>query len=63
MASDSNATWKNGRKKLTGSWSYNWAGDYFLVTLDKRDEITGQPRQFRIYDEHPEWGKWKLVRK
>ena len=60
---DKKATWKNGKKKVKGSWYYNWAGDFFVITLDSRDPITGQPRQFLVYGESPEWGNWKRVAK
>lgn len=64
MASDKNAKWKNIKTKkiITGSWTYNWSGNYFFISLDKREPISGMPIEFKIYDEHPEWGNWKLIR-
>jgi len=56
------ATWVNGKKKVTGFWCYNWSADNFTIELDSKDRITGQQRVFRVYDDTPEWGNWKLVR-
>lgn len=58
------AVWKNGRKKLTGRWYYCWAGDYFVVRLDPECSIRHKflNSEFRVYDESPEFGRWKLVR-
>lgn len=53
--------WQNGKKKVKGSWSYVWASDCFVIRLDSYDPITGEPRIFRVYDDHPEWGNWKRV--
>lgn len=58
-------TWKNGRKKLTGSWTWVWSRRTFVIALDGKDLTTGRPREpFETGDvDHPEWGEWKLVRK
>ena len=55
------ATWINGKKTVTGYWSYNWNADYFFILLDKKDPITGRQREFKVYGEVPEWGKWKRL--
>ncbi len=55
-------TWTDGKRTESGRWDYCWGGDYFVVILDSRDPVTGMPRQFRVYDDHPEWGNFKLVR-
>ena len=56
------ATWKNGKRTVTGFWSYDWASDRFTVILDSRDRITGQQKQFLVAGSRPEWGNWRLVR-
>lgn len=55
--------WKKGNKKVTGGYSYNWAGDYFNITLDSKDVITGRIREFRIYGEEPNFNGFKLIEK
>lgn len=56
--------WRKGNKKLTGRWIYNWAGDHFWVHIDGKDPETGLERRvFKVYDDHPEFGEWKLERK
>jgi len=58
------AIWKNGRKTLRGRWRYYWAGDYFIIHIDGKDNVTGRSREpFLCYNDSPEWGKWKLQRK
>ena len=59
------AVWKKGNKKLTGSWYYNWAGDYFHIILDiegKTGSINNKfaSYNFKVYGEHPEFNGWKL---
>lgn len=54
--------WIKGKKKVTGEWEYCWSGDYFVVRLDSKDTVTGQHRSFRVYDDHPEFNGFKLVR-
>lgn len=56
------AIWSDGQNIISGSWVYNWAGNYFTIYLDGNDPETGLRRQpFRIYDDHPEFGKWKRI--
>jgi hypothetical protein len=55
------ATWRNGRRSLSGHWSYSWARDQFVIVLG-RDRISGQPRSFIVTGDTPEWGNWRLVR-
>lgn len=57
------ATWENGKRTVTGTWDYNWAGDFFNISLNSRDRVTGSARQFRVWGDAPEWGNWKLVRR
>jgi len=56
------ATWSNGKRAVSGTWDYYWAGDYFSITLASKDRVTGEQRSFRVYGDSPEWGKWKLDR-
>jgi hypothetical protein len=57
------ATWKKGKKRIKGVWEYYWPGDYFNITLFKKDNITGETEKtFRCDNDTPEWGNWKLVR-
>jgi len=56
------AKWINGKKTLTGQWSYNWASDSFYISLNSKDRITGENRSFRVTGDKPEWGNWKLVK-
>ncbi len=55
------ATWTNGKQRVTGRWVYIWSRDVFLICLDGVDEITGRPRKFETHNDSPEWGKWKLA--
>ena len=55
-------TWINGAQKVTGWWNYNWGADKFTIILDRKDRLTGSPRQFIVYGDTPEWGNWKLQR-
>lgn len=55
------AIWTNGKRSLKGTYSYNWASDYFLIELESRDRITGRLRVFRVRGDKPEWGNWKLL--
>lgn len=54
--------WTNGKRRVTGRWTYHWASDRFVVELDQRDRITGQPKCIVIAGDSPEWGNWKLER-
>jgi len=56
------ATWKNGKRKVSGSWEYNWASDTFTISLDSFDRVTGRQRCFTVHGDEPEWGNWKLER-
>ena len=59
------ATWRNGKRIMTGVYAYSWAGGYFTIMLDQRDRITGENKRIHTYGsqaELPEWGNWKLVR-
>ena len=61
MDQSTKAVWMNGTKKLNGSWRYWWAGDFFIIFLDGCDPETGLERQpFKVYGDHPEWGKWTI---
>jgi hypothetical protein len=55
------ATWKNGNKKVTGKWTYDWASDQFIIFLDSVDPVTGASRKVVTGGDHPEWGNWKKV--
>lgn len=57
------AIWIKGKRKITGSWTYNWAQDPFYVYLDSRDPITGIKRTIPIKGDKPEWGGWKIIEK
>jgi len=54
------ATWVNGKRKITGRWEYFWAADRFVIELDSKDRITGEPRQIEVAGDRPEWGNWRL---
>ncbi len=57
------ATWKNGKKQLTGSWCYVWAFDSYWISIDGKDPETGLEREaFDVKGDEPEFGKWKLVK-
>lgn len=58
-----NATWKNTKtgKTITGQWVYRKSGDYFFISLDKKEPISGQNIEFRTYCDSPEWKNWKLL--
>jgi len=57
------ATWTNGKSTVKGYWDYHWASDCFVVTIFKRNSLTGASEQtFRVYGDTPEWGKWKQVK-
>lgn len=63
MASNSNAVWRKGRKKITGSWSYNWATDSFYISLKpSRHTQTFLNHKFVVCDDEPEFSGWKLNR-
>ena len=53
------ASWTNGKRRVAGYWSYNWASDTFYVILDGCDRVTGQQREFTVTGDTPEWGNWK----
>ena len=53
-------TWKNGKRKVTGTWEYNWASDSFTIRLDSIDRITGKRKTIVVTGDKPEWGNWKL---
>jgi hypothetical protein len=53
--------WRNGKRTLTGSWSYYRPADRFDIWLDSKDRITGQNRHISTHNDTPEWGNWKLV--
>lgn len=57
------AVWTNGKKSITGNWIYYRHNDRFFISLDSKDPITGRRRELAVAGDHPEWGKWKLVRK
>jgi hypothetical protein len=56
-----NATWKNGKKKLTGKWAYIWSSETFVIYLNSTDSVTGTQRTIVVGGDHPEWGNWKIV--
>ncbi len=56
------ATWVNGKKKVTGYWTYIWASDRFFISLNSKDGITGIRREFVVSGDPPEWGNWKRVK-
>jgi len=55
------AQWTNGRRVISGFWTYHWSSDTFAIELNSVDRITGMNRSFTIKGDHPEWGKWFLV--
>jgi hypothetical protein len=55
------ATWTNGKRRITGWYIYHWPSDRFHITLDYRDRITGQSPSIITTRDKPEWGNWKLV--
>lgn len=57
------ATWKHPKrmKAETGSWRYYSLGGYFEIYLDSKDPVTGQERNFRVYGDVPEWGKYRRI--
>ena len=65
MSGWTRAEWKNGRRRLKGSYTWNWAARNFLVLIDGRDPVTGCEREvMNLGDcEEPEWGDWTLVKK
>lgn len=56
------ATWVNGKRRMTGWWLYNRSTDRFYIRLNSRDRITGEDRRITTANDSPEWGNWKLVR-
>jgi len=57
------AKWTDGKTIITGEWEYRRSCDNFAVRLDSTDPITGRQRMFVVYDDTPEWGKFKLIKK
>ena len=55
------ATWINGKRKLSGYWTYNWSNDFFTIVLDSVDRITGQKRILYVRGDKAEWGNWKKI--
>lgn len=55
------ATWTNGRRRVTGKWCWVWHLQEFQIRLDARDPITGQIREFSVKGDEPEWGRYRLV--
>ena len=51
------ATWVREDRRIYGSYTYNWAGDFFIV------EYGQQKRRIRVYGDTPEWDGWKLEAK
>lgn len=62
MSSDAQASWVNGKRRITGSWWYAWGADRFHIRLDSRDRITGTDRRLTVSGDTPEWGNWTLER-
>lgn len=60
MASERRATWVNGKRRVTGSWFYNWNADRFVIILYRNDRVTGQCRRIVVAGDKPEWGNWRL---
>lgn len=57
------ATWRKGKRRITGRWIYNWHADRFTVLLNGKDPGTGLKREpFIVSGDSPEFGGWKLVR-
>ncbi len=58
------AKWVKGNKTIAGEWCYQWASDRFYIRLDpSRNTSNFLNHTFYIYDDHPEFSGWKLVRK
>lgn len=59
-----NAEWSHPKRKknIKGTYEYNWAGDFFVVSLHKKCPITRKYISHRVYNDTPEWDKWTLVR-
>lgn len=58
------AVWQNGKRRVSGRYTYRWAADVFVVYLDSTDRITGAQRRLEVHSDrdYPEWGNWKLVK-
>lgn len=57
------AKWTDGKRTVSGRWSYYWPGDFFTIEINQRDRTTGQKtKTIRAYGDHPHWGKFKLIR-
>lgn len=59
--SGTKAKWTDGKRIVTGEWEYRRSCDNFAIRLDSKDPITGRQRMFIVYDDVPEWGKFKLI--
>ncbi len=57
------ATWRKGKRRITGSWTYNWSADKFHIYLNSVDDITGEKRTITVHGDTPEFYGWKLVQK
>jgi hypothetical protein len=56
------ATWRKGKRTITGSWYYEWARDLFHIRLDRKCRFTGDTIQTTVSGDHPEFNGWKLVK-
>jgi len=56
------STWINGKRKVTGTWQYNWSSDSFTIFLDQRDRVTGEYKVVFTTNDTPEWGNWKRIK-
>lgn len=55
------ASWKKGKKIITGIWRWNWASQRFIIQLDKKCKISGNTIIIETSGEHPNFNGWKLV--
>lgn len=56
------ASWKKGKKTITGIWKYNWQKNKFTIILDSKNRITGTNIKVETFGDTPEWNGWKLVK-
>ena len=55
------ASWKKGKKVITGRYDYDCGGDLFLIELDCVSGITGEQITTKVRGETPEFNNWKLI--
>ena len=53
-----NCTWTNGKKTITGSWTYSPEKEEYTIYLDRKNRNIIHVNFPKTW---PEWGNWKLV--